>query len=132
MYASRNNYSILQFSSSSVITARVIRYHKSRPRNFLLCFASDIMERCKLEFKNLSICVIVRRPENSAFPTLLRSSFTFNCTFVFLLLARIAFLPLSISPPLSFSLFLSFSFSICYILSLCVHVLLMYKRECCY
>lgn len=114
MYASRNNYSILQFSSSSVITARVIRYHKSRPRNFLLCFASDIVERCKLEFKNLSICVIVRRPENSAFPTLLRSSFTFNCTFVFLLLARIAFLPLYFPSSLSLFLFLSFSFFICY------------------
>lgn len=109
VYASTNNYSILQFSSSSAITARVIRCHKSRPRNFLLRFASDIVERCKLEFKkNLSICAIVRRSENSAFPTLLRSSFTFNCTFVFLLLARIAFLPLfSPLPP-------SFSFSVCY------------------
>lgn len=126
MYASTNNYSILQFSSS-VITARVIRYHKSRPRNFLLYFAIDIVERCKLEFKNLSICAIVRRPENSAFPTLLRSSFAFNCTFVFLLLARIAFLPLFISLSLSLTLFLH----LVDIPSLCVHVLLMYKRECC-
>lgn len=36
VYASTNNYSILQFSSSSAITARVIRCRKSRPRNFLL------------------------------------------------------------------------------------------------